>query len=95
MEASGFIDTYRTIYPDTVKHPGNTWSPLFRMDPLDRIDRLYYRSNREVPVLKPVRATIYPEKLEDDAIPIPQRLFPSDHAALLIEFEWSTRTGNP
>jgi endonuclease/exonuclease/phosphatase family metal-dependent hydrolase len=88
MEANGFVDTYRIIYPDPVKHPGDTWSPLKVEKPKDRIDRLYYRTNREVPLLKPVRATIYPEKLEDEAIPTLQRLFPSDHAALLIEFEW-------
>ncbi len=88
MEENGFVDVYRAIYPDPVNDPGNTWSPLFREKPQDRIDRLYYRSLRKVPQLKPVRATVYPEKLEDDAIPVLDRLFPSDHSALLIEFEW-------
>ena len=92
MEANGFLDIYRVIHPDPVNHPGNTWSPLFRTQPQDRIDRLYSRSNREVPLLKPVRATIFPETLEDDATPTLERLYPSDHAALLIEFEW---TGHP
>lgn len=93
MEANGFQDTYRVVRPDPVKYPGNTWSPLFRTEkgvalPMNRIDRLYYRSNREAPLLKAVRAIVYPETLEDDSIPARQRLFPSDHAALLVEFEW-------
>ncbi len=82
------MDIFRTLHPDPVTHPGNTWSPLFRTTPQDRIDRLYYLSNRETPRLKPVRVTLYPETLEADEIPTPQRSYPSDHAAILFEFEW-------
>jgi exonuclease III len=90
---AGFEDTFRMIYPDPVKHPGNTWSPLFRKkngnpQPMDRIDRLYYKPNAKKPMLKPVRAKVYPEELEDNAIPVRERKFPSDHAAVLIEFQW-------
>ena len=93
MHKAGYSDTYRKVHPDPVKYPGNTWSPLFRTHegkplPMNRIDRLYYKSNRPQPLLKPVRAIVYPEKLEDDAVPTRQRKFPSDHAAVLIEFEW-------
>lgn len=88
MEANGFVDMYRSIHPDPVAHLGNTWSPLFREKPQDRIDRLYYRTNRDAPALKPVQATIYPEKLENESIPTIKRLFPSDHSALLFEFKW-------
>jgi len=93
MEKAGFSDTYRTVYPDPVKIQGNTWSPLFRKadgvdQPMNRIDRLYYKSNLEKPMLKAVKATVYPEVLEDNDIPVRQRKFPSDHAAVLIEFDW-------
>lgn len=88
MEKNGFADIYRILYPDPVMHPGNTWSPLKVERPQDRIDRLYYRSNREGPGLKPVRSTLFPEILEDKAIPVQQRKFPSDHAALLFELKW-------
>lgn len=95
MKNAGFVDCYRVVFPDPVKNPGDTWSPLFREKdgeklPLDRIDRLYYKSNHSQPLLKPVRAWVFPEELEDNAIPIRQRKFPSDHAALLIEFEWKS-----
>lgn len=93
MQKAGFKDCYRIVYPDPVKERGDTWSPLFREKegkklPLDRIDRLYYKSNQSQPLLKPVRAWVFPEELEDNAVPIRERSFPSDHAALLIEFEW-------
>lgn len=99
MQDAGFTDTFRTIHPDPVKHPGNTWSPLFRVDqegkplPMDRIDRLYTKSNLNQPVLKPVKAIIFPEKLEANEVPTKKRAFPSDHAALLIEFKWETPGG--
>ncbi|MFD2158432.1 endonuclease/exonuclease/phosphatase family protein [Rubritalea tangerina] len=93
MLEAGFVDSFRAVYPDPVKQPGDTWSPLFREKdgevlPLNRIDRLYYKSNREVPMLRAVSAKVYPEVLEDNAIPVEDRAFPSDHAALLIEYEW-------
>ena len=88
MEKNGFIDIYRNLYPDPFTHPGNTWTPLRSSVPQDRIDRLYYKSNQAVPQLRPVRTTLYPEVLEDESIPTPERQFSSDHAALLIEFEW-------
>ncbi|NWK56337.1 endonuclease/exonuclease/phosphatase family protein [Verrucomicrobiaceae bacterium N1E253] len=98
MHEAGFSDTYRSVHPNPVSHPGNTWSPLFRQDkegnplPMNRIDRLYYKSNATRPLLKPIRATVFPEQLEDNATPIKKRLFPSDHAAVLIEFEWQPAT---
>lgn len=96
MHKTGFTDTFRTIHPNPIEHPGNTWSPLFRVDkenkplPMDRIDRLYYKPNEQAPALKPARATVYPELLEDNDIPTLKRNFPSDHSALLIEFKWLT-----
>lgn len=94
MKEAGFTDTYRAIHPDPVDYPGLTWSPLFRTDdqgnpkPSNRIDRLYTKNPAEGVKLVPVRATVFPEELEDNDIPIRQRKFPSDHGAVLIELEW-------
>lgn len=93
MKKANFSDTFRMVHPDPLKVQGNTWSPLFRKadgvdQPMNRIDRLYYKSNLKKPKLKPVKATVYPEVLEDEEIPVRQRKFPSDHAAVLIEFDW-------
>lgn len=94
MKEAGFTDAYRAIHPDPVEHPGLTWSPLFRVDdegnpkPSNRIDRLYTKNPDEGATLVPVRATVFPEVLEDNEIPVRERAFPSDHAAVLIELEW-------
>ena len=94
MKKQGFLDAYRYVYPDPVKHPGNTWSPLFRTDksgnalPLNRIDRLYIKKAESGETYVPVSAKVLPEKLEDNAVPTRKRKFPSDHSALLIELEW-------
>jgi hypothetical protein len=34
---------------------------------------------------------VYPEVWEDDEIPTAQRDFPSDHGAVLIEYQWESR----
>lgn len=96
MHKHGFIDSYRDIFKDPVKNPGDTWSPLFRIhdgvpQSMNRIDRLYYKSNLSNPMLKTIGATVYPEELEANEVPIRQRKFPSDHAALLINFKWKNK----
>ncbi|SEJ77624.1 hypothetical protein SAMN05192553_11268 [Cyclobacterium xiamenense] len=48
----GHLDAYRTVYPDEVAKPGNTWMPHYPAETpgrqdygnqvLDRIDRMYF-----------------------------------------------------
>lgn len=91
----GFSDTFRAIHPDPVAVPGNTWSPLVRIakdgreEPQDRIDYLHTKNPADGRTLKPLRAWILPEVLEDNDIPLSRREFPSDHCALVVEFAWS------
>lgn len=100
MQDAGFMDTFRVVYPNPVQHPGITWSPMFRglssdkegtVQTFDRIDRLYLK-NPDITddgwSLRPVAGEVHPLIWEDLSIPIKQRMFPSDHGALLIEFEW-------
>jgi len=86
LEQAGLTDTFRAVHPSALKTPGVTWSPLYRTEPkthrpmpMDRIDRLYLSATR----LKAVSAITYPLQLESARIPRPQRLFPSDHSAVL------------
>jgi hypothetical protein len=86
FEQAGLTDTFRTLHPSPLATPGATWSPLYRTEPktrkpmpMDRIDRLYLRASG----LKPVSATLYPQRLESAAIRRAKRQFPSDHAAVL------------
>ncbi len=91
MEKAGFSDCFRAVYPDPVKVPGNTWSPMYENRPRNRIDRLYVKNPASGFALVPVAATVIPEEgeYEDNSIPHEKRAFPSDHAAVLIEFEVS------
>lgn len=75
MEESGFIDTYRYIYSDEVKHPGYTWSPKFTNVLQNRINYIFYNSD----IIKPKNSWI---------IDSHEVLFPSDHAAVVTSFEW-------
>lgn len=95
MSAAGFRDAFRAVHADPVQHPGITWSPMFRekadgtVQAFDRIDRLYVRNPREGEwSLDPVAAAVLPDGWEDERIPVRSRVFPSDHAAVVIDFEW-------
>lgn len=96
MHDAGFMDTFREVHPDPVQHPGITWSPMFRMSGdseqgFDRIDRIYLK-NPDRPVgawaLHPVAASVLPNPWEDDGIEVRDRLFPSDHGAVVVDMEW-------
>ncbi|MGJ8696648.1 MAG: alkaline phosphatase D family protein [Verrucomicrobiaceae bacterium] len=94
MESAGFADAFRVVHPDPVKVPGNTWSPRGekredgRGDPGERIDRLYVKNALGRWGLQPVKTTVLPENPADAKGPRESVVFPSDHAAVLIELEW-------
>lgn len=93
MADAGFADVFRTVYPNPVQAPGITWTPLHRgttatPTPADRIDRLYSLPPRTGWTLRPVAAHVLPRVLEDNAIEQKDRVFPSDHGALVVDFDW-------
>ncbi|MCH8979035.1 MAG: endonuclease/exonuclease/phosphatase family protein [Armatimonadetes bacterium] len=75
MEEAGFIDAFRTIYPDPLENFGRTWSPRFKEALQYRIDYVFHHGPR----LRPVSAKVF------DSHP---GGFASDHAAVLVEYEW-------
>ena len=93
MADSGFVDTFRLIYPNPVQHPGITWTPMFRgsvenPETLDRIDRLYLHNPHAGDTLKPISGHVLPKKWAPLGQPVRQHSFPSDHGALVIDFDW-------
>lgn len=95
MEAAGFSDTFRLAYPDPVQKPGATWSPLLKFredsklpDPPERIDRLYVKNPPAAAGLHVLRASTLPVDWKAASPPRETSVFPSDHAALLVELEW-------
>ena len=101
MAEAGFTDAFRSVHPNPVQRPGITWTPLFRERSGDgpqgfaRIDRLYVKNPSAWDPdpdhawhLVPSAGSVLPEVWEDDAIPVRERAFPSDHAAVLLELEW-------
>jgi endonuclease/exonuclease/phosphatase family metal-dependent hydrolase len=94
VHEKGFLDTFRTIHPDPVAMPGNTWSPLHEKresgepDPPERIDRLYLKNPAAGPKLKAVRAHTLPEDWTDAQLPRETSPFPSDHAAVVVDLVW-------
>ena len=81
VEAEGFVDTFRTAFPDEVAKPGITWTPTTeptdKEDHHDRIDFILARSKN----LKVISAGIVGEKApEADLVVTP---WPSDHRATM------------
>jgi hypothetical protein len=104
LEKAGFRDAWRAVFPDEVKHPGFTWPATAfgkkttswtpKADERDRIDFIYHS-----PGVRPVHAWIVGPrtcfigevKVDDpgeDAFLCDELPWPSDHKAVLAEFEY-------
>jgi len=84
LAKAGFSDAYRTVYPDVMKAPGYTWTPVTKTsdprDHHDRIDIIYFRG-------KGVRTNsvkIVGENRKNADIVITP--YPSDHRAVVAAF---------
>ena len=97
VHAAGFVDVFRAVHPNPVQRPGITWSPMFRArtdgkaQAFDRIDRLYLKNppaTRDGWRLEPVDAHVLPKTWEDEATPVRERAFPSDHGAVALTLSW-------
>ncbi len=90
MANTGFTDAWRAIYPDEMKKPGFTWSPMYKTDDPtthhDRIDFVYFKGNG----VKLNGAKIVGENKENADIVVTP--YPSDHRAVAATF---TLTSTP
>ncbi|MEN7547210.1 endonuclease/exonuclease/phosphatase family protein [Rapidithrix thailandica] len=91
FEGLGFVDAYRTIFPDEAKYPGDTWTPLSTPedekngeDVLDRIDFVLVKGEQ----VKVLDTKIVGEVSEYSDIKIEN--YPSDHRAVVstVELTW-------
>lgn len=86
LELQGFVDTFRSIYPDEVARPAFTWTPTSeptaKDDHHDRIDFIFAKGTG----LKVTSAGIVGEKSpEADLVVTP---WPSDHRASMAVVEF-------
>jgi len=84
LAKAGFADSWRTIYPDEMKRPGFTWSPLTKADDPkdhhDRIDFVYFRGKD----IELIDVKIVGENKENADIVVTP--YPSDHRAVIATF---------
>lgn len=89
MRKAGFVDAWRTLYPNEVKDPGNTFPvPDVAPDiprPFIRLDYVYSAGTRVKPVAAEVISGAYHKPFEWKGKKF--SAFPSDHAALLVTYE--------
>lgn len=84
MTRAGFKDAWRTVYPDEMKNPGFTWSPMYKTDEPtthhDRIDFVYFKGEG----VEVIDTKIVGESKENaDIVVVP---YPSDHRAVVASF---------
>ena len=88
---AGLVDSYRAIYPNPSTHPGNTWSPVYVAgEPQDRIDFIYHKGSGASPVVTGTYTTGVEATLGAwgaDTTPAKNNTWPSDHAAVITEFQ--------
>jgi len=84
MAKAGFIDAWRAAYPDEIRKPGFSWTPMTKADDPkdhhDRIDFVYFRG--EGTELNNVK--IVGENEENADIVVSP--YPSDHRAVVASF---------
>lgn len=96
VEKAGFIDAFRELRPDPVTDPGRTWTPgtpypmVSPTEVHDRIDYVYYHSEFVTPVLA---QTLGPT-LDDGNTDIAILPYPSDHRAVVVEFDLNPVPGD-
>lgn len=81
----GMRDAFRTLFPDEVKHPGWTWTPITRPnDPNDRHDRIdfVFAGGEDVAVKE---CQVVGESKEFAHIVVSP--YPSDHRAVVAQIE--------
>jgi endonuclease/exonuclease/phosphatase family metal-dependent hydrolase len=86
---AGLTDAFRELRPDEIDDPGNTWTPGYpapNLDPNevhDRIDFVYYAGANVIPTT--IQNIGY--NLGDGSTDIAIQPYPSDHRAVVAEFD--------
>lgn len=84
FEQAGFQDSFRTLHPDEIAHPGSTWTPLTEptdpKDHHDRIDFVLYQGQG----IAPQRVDIVGENEKNATIVVAP--YPTDHRGVLTTF---------
>lgn len=80
---AGLIDSFRQLYPDALKYPANTWSPIHPApeEPQDRLDFIYYAGGVKPVASEPIvfgKPNVAPNTADNE--------WPTDHAAFITDF---------
>lgn len=82
LEDIGLIDTYRTLNPDPIAHPGITWHTKGKNDD-HRIDYIFYKGSK----LKAIQSKSYIAFLNEPfSINDKTMTYPSDHGFVVTTF---------
>lgn len=86
---AGLTDAFRELRPDEIADPAFTWTPGYPAptvtgdEVFDRIDFVYYAGNSVTPSL----AQTFGYNANDGSTDIAIQPYPSDHRAVVVEFE--------
>jgi endonuclease/exonuclease/phosphatase family metal-dependent hydrolase len=81
IEAAGFVDTYRSLFPDEIANPGFTWTPTTGADdPQDHHDRIVFVLMRAPGAVIEAVEIVGEDASHADIVVSP---WPSDHRAVV------------
>jgi len=86
---AGLIDAFRELRPDEISDPGRTWTPGYpapNIDPGEVHDRIDFVYSSPANVL-PIEALVLGYDANDPNTDIGIQPYPSDHRAVVVEFE--------
>ena len=85
VEDAGFIDAFRSVYPDPVERPGRTWTPTTQLtDPKDRHDRIdFVFVHGTAARVRSIEVVGEAAEYADIVV----QPYPSDHRAVVAEIE--------
>lgn len=89
LEDLGLIDTYRTVHPDPIAHPGITWDSKGVKDE-HRIDYIFYKGEALKPVASDSHMAHLGEPFSINGKTFP---YPSDHGFVVTTFSFKSRLG--
>ncbi|WP_242158476.1 endonuclease/exonuclease/phosphatase family protein [Aestuariivivens sediminis] len=83
LEDLGMMDSYRTVHPNPLTHPGITWDTKEQKDE-HRIDYIYFKGNS----LKALKSDSYKTFLGDSLTINNRKIpYPSDHGIVVTTFQ--------
>ena len=99
LDEAGFVDAYRSFYPNVLDYPGFTYpsdNPAKPADERDRIDYIWFYPEKgltvkDAAIFGPKGSIVRSQRVQEtskDKFIEPQNVWPTDHKGVLVTFQY-------